>query len=50
MLLLLAAMLLAFEMRGADTRRDWIILWTLVLPLFLFGARLLTEFLSPEQR
>jgi hypothetical protein len=47
-LLLLAGVLLAFEVRGADTHRDWIILCALVLPIFLFGVRLFTGFLARE--
>ncbi len=47
-LLLLAAVLLAFQMRGADTRRDWAVLAALFLPIFLLGGRLLAEFLARE--
>lgn len=49
-LLLLAGVLLVFEMRGADTRRDWAILSALILPIFLFGARLLSKFFAAEPR
>ena len=45
-LLLLAGVLLAFEMRGADTPRDWAVLWALSLLILFLGARLLTEFFA----
>jgi hypothetical protein len=49
-LLLIAGVLLVFEMRGADTRRDWLVLWALVIPIFLLGGWLVSEFLAGEQQ
>ena len=50
LLLLLAGLLLAFEMRGTDTRGDWLVLWALVVPILLLGGRLLSEFLATERK
>jgi hypothetical protein len=50
LLLLLAGLLLTFEMRGADTRRDWLTLWALVIPIVLLGGRLVPEFLVKERQ
>ncbi len=47
-LLLLAAVLLGLEMRAADTRRDWMMLWALLLPIVLLGGRLMITFLARE--
>jgi hypothetical protein len=49
LLFLLAGLLLAFEMRGADTYRDWMVLWTLLLTIFLFGARLFNAFFASNE-
>ncbi len=49
-LLLLAGLLLAFEMRWADTHRDWLVLWALIIPILLLGGRLVSEFLAREQK
>jgi hypothetical protein len=49
-LLLLAGLILAFEMRDRDTLRDWMVLGGLILPITGFGTRLLTEFVSRRAR
>jgi hypothetical protein len=45
-LLLLAVLILAAEMSSHDSSRDWLMIFCLLLPIAVFGTRLLSAFLG----